>query len=42
MLAGVGIMAACVLLDAMGSHAVMHYGLALVLLGAATTLLTRC
>jgi MFS family permease len=48
MLAGVGIMAACVALAAAGSHAVVHYGFALVLLGAgwnllfvaATTLLT--
>ena len=48
MLAGIGIMAACVALAATGSHAVLHYGFALVLLGsgwnllfvAATTLLT--
>jgi MFS family permease len=50
MLAGVVIMSACVVVAAFGPHEVLHYGVALVLLGAGwnllfvsgTTLLTRC
>ena len=50
MLAGVAIMSGCIMVAAFTSHAVLHYGVALVLLGAGwnllfvsgTTLLTRC
>jgi MFS family permease len=50
MVAGAATMAGCIVLAAFGPHAVLHYGIALVLLGAGwnllfiagTTLLTRC
>lgn len=50
MLTGVAIMSGCIIVAAFASHAVLHYGVALVLLGAGwnllfvsgTTLLTRC